>query len=215
MSTLRFRSMIKSTLFILLVSIFSCNAFAAPTKKSLVIYFTQPENVNLDGADGSSGASVIVRNNQRLGATEYIAKIIQQRTHSDLLRIETMKPYPLDHEPLIRYAEQEQRDHVHPALKTNPQNIADYDVIYIGYPNWWYNMPMAIYSLFEQNDFSSKTIVPFTTHGGSGFSNSINEIKKLQPHANVISNGLAIPRGNVGDADTEANIIKWLDDLSL
>lgn len=215
MSTLRFRSMIKSTLFILLVSIFSCNAFAAPTKKSLVIYFTQPENVNLDGADGSSGASVIVRNNQRLGATEYIAKIIQQHIHSDSFRIETVKPYPLDHEPLIRYAEQEQRDRVHPALKTNPQNIADYDVIYIGYPNWWYNMPMVIYSLFEQNDFSGKTIVPFTTHGGSGFSNSINEIKKLQPHANVISDGLVISRGDVGDADTEANIVKWLDDLSL
>lgn len=215
MNTSHYRLIIRNMFFIVLVTMFSSHVFAAQQKKSLIVFFSQPENVELDGVDGSSGASVIVKNNHILGATQYIARIIQQHIHGDLFRIETVKPYPRDHEPLIQYAEQEQKDHQHPALKAKPENIANYDVIYIGYPNWWYNMPMPIYSFFEQNDFSGKTIVPFNTHGGSGFSNSINEIRQLQPHANVISKGLAIPRGNVSDSDTEAKVIEWLDNLAL
>lgn len=215
MNTLHGRSIRRNIILMCLVSVLSFSAYSAPVKKTLIVYFSQPENINLDGADGSSGASVLIRNNHRLGATQYIAQVIQQHTHGELFRIETAKPYPLEHEPLIRYAEQEQKNNVHPELKTKLENISEYDVIFIGYPNWWYNMPMAIYSFFEQNDFSGKTIIPFTTHGGSGFSSSITQIKNLQPNANVVSNGLAISREDVGDDDTEENVIEWLDDLSL
>lgn len=196
---------------------FSFNAVAeqaqSNNKKALIVYFSQPENIDLKDTDGFSGASVLVKNNQVLGSTQYIAQIIQQQTQGDLFRIETVNTYPSQHEPLIRYAEKEQQDNVRPVLKAKIENLADYDTVYIGYPIWWYKMPMVLYSFLEQHDLSGKTLIPFTTHGGSRFSDSIREITRLQPRAQVITKGLAISRSDIADDDTEADVIDWLNDL--
>ncbi len=204
--------------FLLLIfSLFFINVSVAQEMrangKTLIVYFSQPETIDSTDVDGFSGASVVMKNGKTSGSTEYIAQIIQKQTHGDLFRIETVKPYPLIHEPLIRYAEQEQRDNIHPELKNKLNNINDYDVVFIGYPIWWYKMPMALYTFFDQYDLSSKTIIPFTTHGGSHFSGSIQEIKRLEPKANVIDDGLDISRNDVADNDTEEKIIKWLNNL--
>ncbi len=156
---------------------------------------------------------MLVKNNQVLGSTQYIAQIIQQQTKGDLFRIETVNTYPSQHEPLIRYAEKEQQDNVRPVLKAKIENLADYDTVYIGYPIWWYKMPMVLYSFLEQHDLSGKTLIPFTTHGGSRFSDSIREITRLQPRAQVITKGLAISRSDIADDDTKADVIDWLNDL--
>ena len=217
MKTSRYLSVIKNIFLFLTAIVFSFNAVAEQAqsnkKKTLIVYFTQPENIDLQDTDGFSGASVLVKNNQVLGSTQYISQIIQQQTKGDLFRIETVNAYPLEHEPLIRYAEKEQQDNVHPVLKAKVENLADYDTVYIGYPIWWYKMPMVLYSFLEQHDLSGKTLIPFTTHGGSRFSGSIQEIARLQPHAQVVSNGLAISRGDIADDDTEADVIDWLNDL--
>lgn len=79
------------------------------------------------------------------------------------------------------------------------------------YPNWWGDMPMILYSFFDEHDFSGKTIVPFNTHGGSGFSDSISTIAELEPEAVVNEDGFTESRNNVQDA--EPDIIAWLENL--
>jgi flavodoxin len=209
---------IRHIILFFLISTFCFSAKAEQSltnKKILIIYFSQPESINLSEADGMTGASVITKNETTLGSTEYIATIIQKQTQGDLFHIETVKPYPLTHEPLIRYAEKEQQENIHPALKNKINNLNEYQVVFVGYPIWWYKMPMALYTLFEQYDFSDKTIIPFTTHGGSEFSGSISEIKRLQPNAHVVNNGLAIFRNNISDTNTEKYVIEWLNNLKI
>jgi len=88
--------------------------------------------------------------------------------------------------------------------------LEQYDTIFIGYPNWWGDMPMSLYSFFDEYDFSGKTIVPFNTHGGSGFSNTISTIAGLEPGANVNENGFTVSGNNVQEA--ESDIIAWLNE---
>lgn len=92
------------------------------------------------------------------------------------------------------------------------ENLEQYDTIYLGYPNWYADMPRIIYSFLEQYDFSGKTIVPFVTSGGSGFSNTIRTIAELEPDANVITDGFSVSRNTVADA--KQDIIDWLAGLN-
>lgn len=195
------------------------NAMAAtaanPASRILVVYFSQPEDVKLDGVDGVSGASLLQKNDMLLGSNQYLAQLIQQQTGGDLFRIETVLPYPVQHQPLLDYAANEKKEGTRPELKEKITNLSDYDTLFIGYPIWWYQMPMAMYSFFEQNDLSGKTIIPFTIHGGSRFSNSLGEIKRLQPNAKLITQGLAISRDDVTDDDTPKKVSSWLEKLAL
>ena len=89
---------------------------------------------------------------------------------------------------------------------------ADYDIIFLGFPNWNADLPMPLYTFLEEYDFGGKTIIPFTVHGGSGFSRTIQTIAGLQLDADVITDGLAISRNNVSDA--ESDVTEWLDGLN-
>ena len=91
--------------------------------------------------------------------------------------------------------------------------MADYDVIFLGYPNWWYDMPMAMYSFLEEYDLSGKTIIPFAASAGSGFSGTISSIQELEPEAVVMENGLHIPMGDV--ANGQAEIETWISELGI
>ncbi|WMT13037.1 flavodoxin [Serratia fonticola] len=217
MNTLRLTSLIKYLILFLALTVSSVNAIDEAvdgnTRRILIVYFSQPEDVKLDGVDGISGASVLQKNSVVLGSTQYVAQIIKKETGGDLFRIETVKPYPNQHDPLLKYAEQEVKNGARPELKGKIENLADYDQIFIGYPIWWYKMPMAMYSFFEQHDFSGKMLIPFTTHGGSRFSDSLREIKRLQPNAQLVTQGLAISRNDVTDDDTPTEIINWLSKL--
>jgi flavodoxin len=91
-------------------------------------------------------------------------------------------------------------------------DMDSYEVIYLGYPNWWGTMPMAVFTFLDSYDFSGKTIIPYCTHEGSGMGSSERDIKKLCPHAKVLS-GLAIKGGTVGKADKD--LANWLRKLDL
>lgn len=93
------------------------------------------------------------------------------------------------------------------------ETVDQYDTILLGYPNWWGDMPMPLYTFLEENDFAGKTIIPFTVHGGSGFSNTVDTIAQLQPDAQVSSDGLSISRNDVADAADE--ITSWAEGLGL
>ena len=178
--------------------------------KILIAYFTMPET---DGTDMSSSASRVINNDELMGATEYVARVIQDNTGGDLFQIETEQTYPGTHDPLVDQAVDEQDENARPALKTTIDNLDDYDVIFLGYPNWWGDMPMPLYTFLEAYDFSDKTIIPFNTHGGSRFSSTISTIEELQPNATVIEDGLTISRNNVADAESE--IVDWVENLGL
>lgn len=112
---------------------------------------------------------------------QYMAMTIQEAIGGELFRIETKEKYPLEHETLVNQAKEEQNEEVRPELATHIENVEQYDMIFLGYPNWWGDMPQPLYTFLEEYDFSGKTIIPFNSHGGSGFSNTIEEIKSYSP----------------------------------
>ena len=176
-----------------------------------IAYFSVPEDVDTEGIDANAGASIVVRDGQVMGNLEYMANVIQQTIGGDLFRIETVEEYPLDHEPLVDQAAEEQDEEARSELSTQIENPDQYDTILLGYPNWWGDMPMALYTFLEEYDFSGKTIIPFTAHGGSGFSDTVDTIAELQPDAEVSEEGLSISRNDVADAQEE--ISSWAQGL--
>lgn len=186
---------------------------AVPTKgsKTLVVYFSMPETSKTDNLTTDEENSVVVIDGKVLGNTQYIANVIQENTGADIFRIEPQTPYPTDHDALVNLAKEEQNKKARPAMSANVENLSGYDTIFIGYPNWWGDMPMILYTFFEQNDLSGKTIIPFNTHGGSGFSSTIDTIAKLEPNATVNENGFTVSRNDVHNA--AADVINWLEKL--
>ncbi|SXD05275.1 flavodoxin [Klebsiella quasipneumoniae] len=183
----------------------------SPTpSRTLIIYFSQPEEMKPDAVDGFSGASVLQKYTPETGSTQFVAQQIQKQTHGDLFRIETATPYPRQHDALLRVAEKEQQTNARPSLKTPLPDLSNYDTIYVGYPIWWYTMPMVIYSLFEQNDFVGKTVIPFTTHGGSRLADSLRQIARMQPQARLVTRALSISRNDVSDPDVPAQVEQWV-----
>lgn len=179
----------------------------------LIAYFSVPEDVSTDGVDAVAGASIVIREEEKLGNTEYVANLIQETIGGDLFRIETTQEYPLDHDPLVDQAAEEQDADARPELATHIENIDQYDTIILGYPNWWGDMPQPLYTFLEEYDFGAKTIIPFTTHGGSGFSNTRETISELQPGAFVSDNTLSLSRNDV--AGSEEEVIAWAESLEL
>lgn len=145
------------------------------------------------------------------GNTETVANYIHEEIGGDIVKLETVQTYPEDYDELVDYAREEQRDNARPELETTIENIEQYDTIFLGYPNWWGDMPMPIYSFLDQYDLSNKTIAPFITHGGSGLSGTPANIANEEPDA-VVTEGLAINGDDVDDCQDEVN--EWLNELN-
>ena len=184
------------------------NQSNATGSKILITYFTVPET---DGVDTVANASRVSKDGKVIGNTEFIASIIQETLGGDLFAIETVQDYPGSHEPLLEFAYDEKSDNARPELSTHIENLSEYDVIFVGFPNWNADLPMPLYSFFEEYDFSGKTVIPFVTHGGSGFSGTIRTIKDLEPNATVIEEGLSVSRNNVANA--EDDVKAWAESL--
>lgn len=181
----------------------------APAGKTLVVYFSVPET---DGADASSGASRTLSGGRMMGNTQYVASVIGEAAVGDLFEIRTVRTYPGSHKALIDAAKEEIDSGARPALAARIENLEDYDVVFVGFPNWWYDMPMPLYTFFDEYDFSGKTIVPFCTHGGSRFSGAIATIRELEPEATVLD-GYAVARDRVpGSKD---GVLKWLERIGM
>lgn len=142
-----------------------------------------------------------------VGNTEIAAGMIQKLTGADLFKIEQMQAYAKDYNACIAQAQADQKRDARPELKKYPESLNQYDVIYLGYPNYWGTMPMAVYTFLEHFDLSGKTILPFCTHEGSGLGGSEQAIKGLCPNSKV-EKGLAIKGGSVHEAETR--IKRWI-----
>jgi flavodoxin len=170
--------------------------------KNLIAYFSRSGNNYVGGTIA----------NLPVGNTEIVAKMIQEITGSDLVHIEAVHAYPEDYTETTELAKKELRTNARPKLRHHPENMASYDVIFLGYPNWWGTMPMPVFTFLEENDFAGKTIVPFCTHEGSGLGRSVSDIRKTCPKSTVLE-GLAIRGGEVKKAQNEVS--GWLRDAGL
>ncbi len=175
----------------------------------LVAYFSEPLP---DGVDANTSASRILVNGDLYGAVQYMAEVIAEATGGDRVRIQTATPYPGNYDDLAAQANQERQNDVHPALSTVIEDFDDYDVIFVGYPIWWYQMPMPMYSFFDEYNFSGKRIIPFSSHGGSGWSDTVDDIAGMEPQATMVS-GLSLSRTAVAGA--EETILNWLREIGM
>ena len=142
-----------------------------------------------------------------IGNTEVAASIIKELTDADMFKIEQIQAYSKDYNECIAQAQSDQKRDARPELKSYPESIDGYDMIYLGFPNYWGTMPMAVFTFLEHFDFSGKIIKPFCTHEGSGMGSSVNDIKKLCPGARV-EKGLAIHGSSVNRS--KRNIEEWI-----
>lgn len=171
-------------------------------KKCLISYYSRKGNNYV-------GGSIV---NLPVGNTEVVAKMIQEITEADSFNIDTVKSYPEDYTETTNVSKKEQEDDARPELSNHLKNLDSYDVIFLGYPNWYGTMPMALFTFLEEYDFSGKTIIPFCTHEGSGMGSSESDIKKICPKSNILE-GLPIK----GDSADKAgkDISNWLQKLGM
>jgi len=141
------------------------------------------------------------------GNTREIAKIIHQRVGGDLFEIVPATPYPTDYNACLDQSAEELKRQYRPPLKTRVANMKQYDLIFLGYPNWWATIPMPVASFLEEYDFSGKTIVPFCSHGGGRLGQSVSAIAKLCPKATILD-PLSIHYG--GSQTLQDDITTWL-----
>ena len=171
----------------------------------------QSDNTSVENneSDLEAGNVLIVYFSQT-GNTETVANIIHDNVGGDIVKLETTEAYPSDYDELVDYAQQEQQEDARPELSTVIENIEQYDTIFLGYPNWWGDMPMAIYTFLDTYDLSGKTIAPFITHGGSGLSGTPENIQEEELIATV-TEGLAIDGDEASDSSED--VVEWLNSL--
>ena len=148
----------------------------------------------------------------RSGNTRKLAQMITTRVQADSLELTPLKPYPDAYQACVDQAKKEQKENARPKLSNDLSLLDNYQIIFLGYPNWWGTMPMFFFTMLEAHPMAGKTIIPFCTHGGSQFGNSIRDLKKLCPKAKI-AKGLAIPGTDVGSS--ERKVAAWLSELGL
>ena len=167
------------------------------------------ENNNNNETDELSTLVVYFSNS---GNTEILANFIHNYVGGDIVALEPTVAYPEDYNDLLDVAQEEQQSDARPEFNDLNIDIDDYDTIFIGYPNWWGDMPMIIYTFFDTYDLSGKTIAPFNTSGGSGLSRTVGTIRELEPDATV-TDGFTVLGDNVDNAMSDVE--EWIDSLGL
>ncbi len=164
---------------------------------------------NQNNQEGESG-KVLVVYFSHTGNTENVANFIHQAVGGDIVKLETEEQYTDNYNDLLDIAQEEKNENARPALSTKIDNIDEYDTIFLGYPIWWGDMPMAIYTFLDEYDLSGKTIAPFVTSGGSGLSGTPSNIQDGEPEANV-TEGLSVRDSNSENSQSAVN--SWLSEI--
>lgn len=164
-------------------------------------------NTNQNNVESSKGKMLIAYFSWS-GNTENAAKIIQEKTGADLVELELVNPYSSNYNQVLDEAQRDLNKNARPELKTKIENMNEYSTIMIGYPNWWATIPMPIATFLETYDFSGKTIIPFCSHGGGEFGQSITDISKLAPNSKI-GEGLSIHYS--GGSSLSSDIDEWIE----
>ena len=173
-------------------------------QKILILYYS---SANTNGVDVVSAATPYF---DGVASTELLALAIQKLVGGDLAKLTPVQDYPESYNDTTAAAKKERDDDQRPAFVPLEADPADYDVIFVGYPMWWYTLPMLFYTFFDQYDLSGKVIVPFNTHAGSGDGGTYGEIVQFEPNTTVLQ-GLAVSGKRADKA--EADVKEWLAGL--
>ena len=179
----------------------------AEENKVLIAYFSWAENAVQDNIDAMTSASV-----KSPGNVAQLAQWIENETGGDLFSIQVTEPYPADWDGCLARANEEKADGTHPALSERVENISEYDTVFLGYPNWWYSCPMAIFSFIDTHDLNDKNIYLFCSHGTGGLAGSVQDITAALPESAVVSDNVF----HVFQDDTanaKEDLQKWLNDI--
>lgn len=174
----------------------------------LIVYFSA---ANRTDTDATTSATPTIDGE---GATGWMANVIQEKTGADIVKIIPAEDYPLSYDDVADAAKKEADNEVHPAIQPLDVDPTAYKTVFIGYPMWWYRMPMVLETFFDTYDFSGVTIVPFNTHEGSRDGGTYDMIRDREPNATVLD-GIAIRGGNAGEDSAKDDIEEWLDGLDL
>lgn len=185
------------------------NNASEPTEqgKILIAYFSWAENAVQDNIDAMTSPSVSAPGN-----VVQLASWISGETGGDLFSIQVTDPYPADWDGCLNRANKEKSDGTHPALSETLDNIEEYDTVFLGYPNWWYSCPMAIYSFLDEHDLSGKQVYLFCSHGTGGLASSVKDITAALPNGTTVSDNVF----HVYQDDTPSaqnDVLDWLKEL--
>lgn len=161
-----------------------------------VIYFSDPEGSDMNAMEGS---------------TQYLGRLIAQKTGADVFRIVPVKAYPTDHSAHTAQAKLEQSENARPAIKDDFGDLSQYDTIFFGYPIWWGDLPMPVYTFLESHDLSGKKIVIFSTYGSSGLGDTVEHVQSVEKGADVETKAYGVAAGDVGSAKDK--VLSWLSEL--
>lgn len=184
----------------------------APTGTEMPAEEPAEEPAESETSTTGDSSSVLITYFSWSGNTEQVAQIIQQETGGDLFEIAPATAYTDDYNELLDIAQQEQSDDARPELAGQVENWEQYDTIFVGYPNWWSDAPMAVYTFVESYDWSGKTLVPFNTSASSGFGRSLSGLEESASGASILE-GISFTECTLGDAQGE--VAAWLDELGL
>lgn len=159
--------------------------------KILIIYYSRKDENYFNG-------KLI---NIEQGNTEIAAKKIANIISADLFKIEQLFPYSPSYNECVNQAQKDLRNKARPLIKNYLPSVDEYDEIYLGYPNYWGTMPMAVFTFLEHYNFSGKIIKPFCTHEGSGMGNSEKDLKEVLKNS-LIKRGLPIKGSLVKTSDS-------------
>lgn len=167
----------------------------------------------------SAGESSVVKNQKILvayfshsGNTRVIAEYIKNATGGDIFEIIPVTPYSDDYDTVVEQAKVELKSKIKPTIKAKVENVKEYDIIFVGYPNWWNTIPGPVRTFLSEHNLESKTIAPFCTHGGSELGESVDDIKEICPKSKVLD-GLAIFGKDVKNA--QSDVLEWLKQLKI
>ena len=177
----------------------------AADSDTLVAYYTRIGNTDGDfpeGVDAETSASIQVTDDGKKGNAQMIAEWIADETGGDLFAIQSSEIYPADYNATVDKASEDQSKDIRPELTTHVDSMDKYSTVVLVYPNWWGDLPMAVYSFLDEYDLSGKNVILYCTHEGSRFSGTVSTIQELEPDATV-TEGLSIRGGDVAGAEND------------
>ena len=168
---------------------------------TLVVYFSRVGNTDFPSdVDAVSSATLSRKDGELKGNAQLMAEWMADEAGADLFEIQTVDKYPIDYRETTDVAKVEQNAKARPELASHIEGFENYSTVYLVFPNWWADLPMALYTFFDEYDFSNKTLHVSITHEGSGFSRTVGTIEGLEPDATVIQ-GLSIRGGSVPESE--------------
>ena len=174
----------------------------------LVAYFSWADNAVIDGeVDAVASPSVTAPGN-----VQQLAQWVSERTGGDLFSIQVTEPYSSDWDACLERANQERAEDARPELTASVEQLERYDTVFLGYPNWWYGVPMALLSFLEENDLSDKQVYLFCSHGTGGLASSVEQIDEALPDSTALSENI-FEVYEEDAASSQQDILAWLEEL--